>query len=539
MVMYLWLFIMMMHFVFIQKIPTQIFQVLSSSQSNTHLNIHFMSILSTKISPTSTSTAHCQVLRNKNNSQKLIIGGMSFIGSRLAVLFHNRKEKHLQVVEDIVNVDRDEMKWYRWTKLNERKGLSLYINDYSEVKHIMSLLNGESPVDIVYIPTILFDMVPVKSIQLLTALKNCVTLLNTVAKHYKKSIKITFILPQDSTWSNLFHYTLQSYSNTMCISVIQLSGVYGPWQDIVTKEQFEKSKATRLYIDDALTQILGESFVNKSVLNGNGKSNQNVASTLAWIKEYNDNKSKQIRTVALGGVLQRVGERYHRHTVNEINSGALFQYFKRWLMSADRVGIDTVIFSDIVSDDFKARATSHFKRTEFCQVKSLNHKSPNDQRFYMTYNYLLSHSDIEYATITDTSDVRFVNDPKIVMKSIGDYYFVGSDRSFWRKPTHPWMVRVLKQCFRGSPFLEKTLRLLGFFNCGVFGGSRTTVLNFLSHMIVLLEKADSRRVCDMAAVEVLSRFENIYELVYYGYPFNTDFWGHIEGPFGIAIKHKG
>ena len=48
----------------------------------------------------------------------VLFGGMSFIGSRLAV-YLNGKVHNIRIMEDVINVDPDPMKWYRWGELNK------------------------------------------------------------------------------------------------------------------------------------------------------------------------------------------------------------------------------------------------------------------------------------------------------------------------------------------------------------------------------------------------------------------------------------
>ena len=62
----------------------------------------------------------CQVITKEFKSTEnsaFLIGGMSFIGAKLAVHLHSRKNDDIIAMEDVINVDRDPLKWYRWTEM--------------------------------------------------------------------------------------------------------------------------------------------------------------------------------------------------------------------------------------------------------------------------------------------------------------------------------------------------------------------------------------------------------------------------------------
>ena len=79
----------------------------------------------------------------------VLLGGMSFIGSRLAV-YLNGKVHNVRIMEDVINVDPDPMKWYRWGELN-KLGIaqSIYDSDITNLPcnslliHIPTMYNGK------------------------------------------------------------------------------------------------------------------------------------------------------------------------------------------------------------------------------------------------------------------------------------------------------------------------------------------------------------------------------------------------------------
>ena len=467
---------------------------------------------------------------------------MSFIGSRLSVYLHNN-QYDVVAIEDIANVDKNPVKWYRWTELN-KLGITAYIKDYS--RDLKNLLDKHNPQIVTYIPHNHFTGQRLKKV-----LKNFVKLLDIIKE--KKS-QLIVASQKGNIWSNTFHYILKSYVNEHCISAasVQLKGLFGPWQDNTQKELFDKSTKL-LYIDSVVEQLNGfyGNVPGTTVIDELSKllryhidklqsdNTEKVSQTLDWLVTYNNGYTGK-RNVAFTAALRDVSKSYSRsNTFEDINAASLFRYFQRWITSANAVGLHTVVFSDIFNDGFIERAKSRFKEGEFLKAKAVNKRSPNDQRLYMIYNYLLSHPEINIAISTDSRDVRFVFDPVTVLSGMGNYYFVGTDVTFFTYVGDSgWMENIFNGCFPKFKNKEQVYKLYGFFNVGVMAGTRVSMLNLLSHLIALLEVADSGTICDMGALQVVTHSEEFYDELYFGYPFNAGFKHRIPGPFGIAIKHK-
>ena len=218
--------------------------------------------------------------------------------------------------------------------------------------------------------------------------------------------------------------------------------------------------------------------------------------------------------------------------------GNQIQYFSEWYLSAKQHGNDIVIFHDHLSVNLQQNITRDYAKTEFVKVKPLNKRIAHDQRFYMTYDYLLAHPEVKYLVMTDIRDCIFPNDPIKTMSVLGDYFFIDNDIPFFRSVSEvPWLYQMTHICYDSSELIYEAVRLRGCFDNGFIGGTRHVMLTVLSRMTLLLDTADIKAVCDQVTANIVYH-GYFYKHVYAGYPLTSSFMTGISGPIGVAVKHK-
>lgn len=473
----------------------------------------------------------------------LIIGGMSFIGARLSLNLHERRI-NVMVTEDILNVDRDPLKWYRWTSLN-RKGIDCSIYDYSTSKSISKVLNTHSPQTVVFIPTNLFGRfndVIWKPSNYYDILKSSLSLLKVLRS---TSVRLMVVLPSYSNsdgnftvrWSRIIERTIASYvqqqHNMENVIMFKSIGVYGPWQDIINVEEF-RSTIRKKYIDDFIHSIIGH--INKSYIGTSShETGSSILLTEDWIDSYIREQQMTTKDVVAGATLMF---KYCYHCFFFTNS---LDYIREWFISAMKYKLNVLLIHNTFSKEFQTRLQSTYHSTEVHHSQCVNKKAATDQRFYILYDYLLNHTNINRILFTDQRDVMFLTDPFKVMTGIGnDYIYVGHDDDRCiNSIDDSFIFKQLRLCFPqyvGTSVERELLQLAGCFSSGVLGGSRLSMLTLLSHMKIILETA-SERVCDMIAVG-LPAHSRLYDVVFSLYPFNSGFDSKTPGPFGLAVKHK-
>ena len=469
----------------------------------------------------------------------VLLGGMSFIGSRLAVYLKG-KVHNLRVMEDVINVDPDPMKWYRWGELN-KLGIAQSIYDYD-------VTNTNLPCNslFMYIPTmyngkINKDNQMWKPSHYYIQLKNIlIELLND-----KCSCNWIIILSYNGfnlqmAWIKLLERLLMSIIRNVdlnqdtTISIIKIGKVYGPWQDKLT---LDTVPVNSLYIDElgtivnrVLTKPESEVFdymthASEAIGNTTG-----VMETRKWLVEYKKLCEIPKKDIVTAAALKIRGsykdQQYDDHV----------KYIKPWYRSAMYFNLNTLLIHNTIPEFVQTRLKSVHKHIEFLKVEDYHHKFATDARFYILYDYLLARPEIRFVIITDVKDVKFLNDPFKVIVGIGSQYlYVGHDYGHLFKDS-PFNMDQLNHCYPKYKYTKETLQLFGFFNCGALGGNREVMLTLLSRMMLLFDTT-KHVVCDMVTVSIIAHVY-MYDLVFTLYPFNNGYRNLGPGPHGLAIKHN-
>ena len=467
----------------------------------------------------------------------LIIGGMSHIGARLGYK-HYEYNKSVIVTEDIINVNRINIKWYRWSKLSTL--LQPFIYSYHSKESVTAVLMKHSPKHLAYIPTGLYD---IKTDDKLWTSSSYYKIINNVLSMLE-SVKMMntpmiVVLPNNvnGRWSRILNRTIQSYTSVNNldhrITVISTDVLYGPWEDY--EEVVESKYRSKVnYVDNVAIRIMNTLYKDEIRSMISVKESKYI--TKLWINEFRNEQKLMNKKDLVSGATLMFNYCYHCFFYSSD-----YDYIKDWFLSAVKYDLDILLIHSSFSDELQSKLKLAHNKTRFLQSDCVNTKAATDQRFYILYEYLLNHSEINRIVFTDQRDVRFLNDPFKIMDGIGnDLLYVGHDDDRCINSVDDSFIRKqLKSCFpkySGTIIEKELLGLSGCFNSGVLGGSRLTMLTLLAHMIVIFQSTNYR-VCDMIAVG-LPAHTDLYDIVFTLYPFNNGFDSKTEGPFGLAVKHK-
>ena len=469
----------------------------------------------------------------------VLLGGMSFIGSRLAV-YLNGKVHNIRVMEDVINVDPDPLKWYRWGELN-KLGIAQSIYD-SDITNLScnSLL--------IYVPTmyngkINKDNKMWKPLHYYIQLKDMlIGLLNN--KRSRGWIIILTYQYNDfnlqMAWINLLERLLINIVQNVdlnedtTISVIKIGQVYGPWQDNLDTIHVPVNS---LYIDElgtiveqVLTKPESKIFDYMTLHADEAIGNTGVVETRKWLVEYKKLCEIPKKNIVTAAALKIRGSYKDQQYADHV------KYIKRWYRSAMYFNLNALLFHNTIPESIQTRLKSVYKHIEFFNAEDYHHKFATDARFYILYDYLLTRPEIRFVITTDVKDVKFLNDPFKVIAGIGSQYlYVGHD--YEQLLTEgSFDVDQLEHCYPNYKYTNETLQLAGFLNCGALGGNREVMLTMLSRMMLLFDTT-KHKVCDMVTVSIVAHVY-IYDLVYILYPFNNGYRNRGPGPHGLAIKHN-
>ena len=514
----------------------------------------------------------CKIRRVKGSLGKAsvaILGGMSQVGMHLALSLIsgsgslNDSHTVVTVLEDLLNVDSDTMKWDRWSKLINAKHIDASIIEFKDENRLQQLLSKAAPSAIVYVPTLLLHPVTSGPGSLThtasygtVVIKEFLHVIEVARKHFN-AVKFVLLSSNVKGSKDSIHKQwLQSLENIFSAyrhlhpefsaSIVKLPSYFGEWQDL--RPSSVPTKSHQWYIKDvtkALEVIIMNkdnnctfySFNSPSLLSLKRTTFDNaLAITRKWEGDYSKGY-KTSRNVTIGAYFVQMSHNYyHRKAL-----GNKFSYLSKWMKSSQRFGLQNIVFHDTLDPMFVGRIVQNFNnpRPIFLKVKPRNNKSPNDQRFYFVYDYLLKHSDVNMVMVNDVKDVEFLTNPALIMKAIGDYFYIGKDVGFILYTD--WIQRRdFQQCYRnGNDWkIEESMRLFGFLNVGVLGGTRASMLASLAYFVHCLDRTSTDRCCCDMSISQYIYHAIFFDQLFSGYPFNMAFKTASPGPFGMAAKHK-
>ena len=217
-----------------------------------------------------------------------------------------------------------------------------------------------------------------------------------------------------------------------------------------------------------------------------------------------------------------------------------FRFMKRWFLSGSKLGATLVIFHDNLNEQFQKRVKDINSNVEFVKVTKFGpDRTPNDGRFFVWYEYLVAHPDIEAVLVTDIRDVHFLSNPFTVMNEIGNYLYLGVDNAFYMNAYNNNGVRsnTLKCHANEKQDVSFYIQLRPFYNAGVVGGRRKTILNFFQKIIEKLNGTPRTMNCNMGTYAYVAG-KYFFHSSFTGYPFQSAFKIGLPGPTNLAVKHK-
>ena len=495
----------------------------------------------------------CQVITKEFKSTEnsaFLIGGMSFIGAKLAVHLHSRKNDDIIAMEDVINVDRDPLKWYRWTEMM-RLGIQQDIGDFSDVTAVRQTLKQHSfRTTLIYVPTMIHSLINDdkmwKPSDFYNLTRNFISTMEVIRKEYKNTLVLVILPSQGNVsskyavlqlmWSNLLIKLSEMYSimhNVKVRLITNVNEIFGPWQDgeILFDGHSRNIDDVVTYIDEVLHYETRDVFFSDDMKMSVSPS-KNYMLTRQWFTNYSNYRNQSNKDVVSGASLKM------NFCYNCFFFKNNLEYIREWYLSAIQHDLNIVLIHNNFPDEFQTRLKSFYPNTEFYKGKCVNSKAATDQRFYILYEYLLNHTEINRIIFTDQRDVTFLTHPFQVMSAIGNQHiFLGYDNDHMTDANmNVWIKMQYNYCFPGSKLRDEFMKLAGYFNSGIIGGSRETVLALLSRMIVLFDAAKDK-VCDMVVLGIVAHF-NMYDIVFSQYPFNSAYMGGTPGPYGLAVKHR-
>lgn len=499
---------------------------------------------------------------------------MSWIGSALVAHAVEKNKEEIISAEDLLVIESDRLKWYRVTQLHQLGVTVRFINLARSIEAVMKeVINGKTSSHsitssatsihhIVYIPTSLFDKRRVNDTELLASqLDGFHNLLFYLTLHPETRLALvvpsveSLLLPtRQSLWVKAFERLLSSRERLANVTIIRVGRVCGAWSDYPQYEVIADDCCW--YISDLVKKLYHKMTQRKEEEEEEWcirwKTDQcpkdynsctqtppelRVKQVMEWRRSYEEYLSLQTRNVTVGHYLM-FGSHYRWGEKAPPNR---MSYIAEWYLSAMKhTSSSIVIFHDSLRPGFQERLISYSpERTELVQVGSLNKRISHDQRFYMTYNYLLDHPEIHLLVTTDIRDTVFKSDPMRAMGMIGDYLFIDNDSPlYFRVHDLKWLKQMTETCYDSAlPFIEETLFMYGCYDNGFIGGSRHVMLSVLSRMILFLDSADISSVCDQVTANIVAH-GFFYESLYAGYPLTSGFMTGIAGPQGVCVKHK-
>ena len=97
---------------------------------------------------------------------------------------------------------------------------------------------------------------------------------------------------------------------------------------------------------------------------------------------------------------------------------------ENWFISIHKLGLHMVLFHDDLSNQFVQKFERNYPAIEFVKVDTFDSYTPNDRRYFLYYDYLLTNKDIRYALMTDLRDIKILNNPFKMMDIVGDYVYL-------------------------------------------------------------------------------------------------------------------
>ena len=448
----------------------------------------------------------------------LIIGAGNYIGYQIATSLH-RKQENVVLVEDYTSIELDSSKekWFYLDKLRKEK-LPVKFNELDSQKNFYNLLKHHKQTikSVIYIVSGSYQNVHLHDFygvpNYSQQLSSFTFLLDAILSNNDiKSTKLLLLVDMNAN-EELQRKAVETFS----LILLSYQRSYNLDLAIVEVNKQHKRKCLpfhSIYNFTRLTRV--PSCVT---LEPNDKSTS-----------VNDTAFLQSQKVLFSTYFTH-NKKFYRFYRNDS-----FQFLKGFFMTAKKHDLKIIIYHDEASPHFQAKLKDYYSNIEFILYTGDFHsRSINDARFYIIYEYLLDHPEVDGIILQDLRDGIFYEDPFVVMELLGDYFFSGMDFPFdkmRRKGYH--------RCEHNFGVKYKNIpRLYPFLNAGTFGGTRHVVLGFLTLAVHLFEKLfPATKNCNMDVIDFVAH-RYLYDTMFTGYPFQCCIGISLASPPGTAIRHK-
>ena len=218
-----------------------------------------------------------------------------------------------------------------------------------------------------------------------------------------------------------------------------------------------------------------------------------------------------------------------------------YDLVKVWANSIRDLNQQGIIFNNNFSDKTVAKYQS--ENIIFNSVQHDSRFSPNVFRYFVYRDFLSQHSEIENLFLTDVSDVIVIQNP-----FIQELFFQNPDKLFCgdepKQLNNNWMnehSNHLRSKISNYANYEKKFANEILLNCGIIGGSRKIMSEFLNKLCAIHENYnydnETSYTGDMGAFNFLVRTE-FKTRVIHGEPVNTVFKEYQDLRTDCWLRHK-
>lgn len=194
--------------------------------------------------------------------------------------------------------------------------------------------------------------------------------------------------------------------------------------------------------------------------------------------------------------------------------------------------IVSYLLHDGLSEEFKSK----FPHLNFIQVPPCGEYQLYDYRWVIYRQFLKTHPEIENVFFTDVSDVKVVQNPFVQKEYSSKNLYCGDETGMMYQ--NEWLKNSLQneQLCQLHGFKEMINSDLPLLNCGIFGGGRFAVLEFLSMLIHMIDRVKYRQIDTTVDMPLFNYVACEFNIIH-GAPVNSIFKGY-ESRNDVWFIHK-
>ena len=485
-------------------------------------------------SPTVNSTNPDFQTSNNNTSPRLavaspvlFVGATSCLGYNLLDMLH--EPVTINLVEDLGTVSSV---GYRWAEVNNKFSLQPKWLDMSDVQVMDKHIKVTRPKTILYTPFNTLYSDPSTTLKyrdkVVHNLKTFVALLELVQSNFPD---ISIIVPMtkadhpiQQAWLKQFEVTVSTYWMLYGLSVSVLIFHARKHEPEYSQNDLVHNKRSCNLTDDLQLRLYSKSVVYMC------ETSTSLNTCHAPIA------SPTIKDVIVSSYFTSKEDPQRKAKVS-VNC---FHYMVRWFTGIMRFNLNVIVFHDNLKNEWIKRIEMIYPRVSFIKT-NLNGRSTNDARYYILWNYLVTHPEINRVFLTDLSDIQILGSPFHLMDIMGNrMIYIGMDEPFYFSSKESrWMNNVFARCYgNGKSNIKGTqaMAMQSLYNAGIIGGTREMMLAMLYKVLHWLDRASKTQNCNMVAVNIVAHI-HFFEELYTGYPLQNGYKA-IAASNGLFLKHK-